>query len=218
MWWLGAAGAYVLTVVLAHNLSVLEQSSVLHGMALVIGQILLKLGWLWMCIRQPALLGRLSTQGAEPRADPAEGAAGSTPLPTSPAQAALRLQAKAILDCMEQDHLYRQARLSVADLAAHLRLPEARVRSAINQHLGYRNFNTFLNRYRIAEVKVALADPAQAEVPVLTLALDAGFSSLGPFNRAFKEAHGVTPTEYRRMGAPGVEPAAAAPLAAEPGG
>jgi len=35
-------------------------------------------------------------------------------------------------------------------------------------------------------------------VPVLTLALDAGFNSLGPFNRAFKAATGLTPSEFRR--------------------
>ena len=33
----------------------------------------------------------------------------------------------------------------------------------------------------------------------LTIALDAGFSSLGPFNRAFKAETGVTPSEYRRQ-------------------
>ena len=70
---------------------------------------------------------------------------------------------------------------------------------AINQGLGHRNFNSFVNGYRIAEVKAALADPRQAEVPVLTIALDAGFNSLGPFNRAFKAETGLTPTEYRRL-------------------
>jgi AraC-like DNA-binding protein len=44
-----------------------------------------------------------------------------------------------------------------------------------------------------------LADPAQAEVPVITIAMDTGFQSLGPFNRAFKAVTGVTPTEYRRL-------------------
>jgi AraC-like DNA-binding protein len=35
-------------------------------------------------------------------------------------------------------------------------------------------------------------------VPILTIALDAGFQSLGPFNRAFKAHAGVTPSEFRR--------------------
>jgi AraC-like DNA-binding protein len=56
-----------------------------------------------------------------------------------------------------------------------------------------------VNHYRIAEVKAALADRRQTEVPVLTMALDAGFSSLGPFNRAFKAETGTTPSEYRRL-------------------
>lgn len=56
-----------------------------------------------------------------------------------------------------------------------------------------------MNRYRIDEAKAALADPSQKEVPVLTIAMDAGFQSIGPFNRAFKARAGMTPTEFRRL-------------------
>ena len=87
----------------------------------------------------------------------------------------------------------------VGTLATRLGIPEYRLRRLINQRLGYRNFNVFLNEHRIAEAKAALADPSQAEVPVITIAMDAGFQSLGPFNRAFKATTGVTPTEYRRL-------------------
>jgi len=100
---------------------------------------------------------------------------------------------------MTDERAHRQDGLTIAGLAGQLGLPEYRLRRLINQALGYRNFNSFVNRYRIAEVRAALADPQQAEVPVLTLALDAGFSSLGPFNRAFKAETGVTPSEYRRL-------------------
>lgn len=99
---------------------------------------------------------------------------------------------------MSTERFYRQDGLTIGALAQRLTVPEYRLRRAINQGLGYRNFNAFLNRYRIDEVKAALADPAQAPVPVLTLAMDAGFQSLGPFNRAFKAETGVTPTEFRR--------------------
>jgi len=78
------------------------------------------------------------------------------------------------------------------------------LRRLINQRLGYRNFNVFLNEHRIAEAKAALADPRQAEVPVITIAMDAGFQSLGPFNRAFKATTGVTPSEYRKLKAQAV--------------
>jgi AraC-like DNA-binding protein len=99
---------------------------------------------------------------------------------------------------MRNERVYRREGLSIASLAGMLHLPEYRLRRLINRRLGYRNFNAFLNDHRLADVMAALADPTQAEVPILTIALDAGFQSLGPFNRAFKERTGITPTEFRR--------------------
>lgn len=92
---------------------------------------------------------------------------------------------------------YRDETMSIARLAALLGEQEYRLRRTINGQLGHRNFSAFLNSYRLAEVKAALADPAQREVPIITIALDAGFGSLGPFNRAFREAEGMTPSEFR---------------------
>jgi len=99
---------------------------------------------------------------------------------------------------MAHERVYRQERLSIGRFAQQLRIPEHRLRRLINGGLGHRNFNAFLNGYRLADAKAALADPAEAEVPVLTIALDAGFNSLGPFNRAFKAETGLTPSEFRR--------------------
>jgi AraC-like DNA-binding protein len=105
----------------------------------------------------------------------------------------------ALMRLMGEERVYRQENITIGALAGRLKIPEYRLRRLINQRLGYRNFNVFLNNHRIEEAKAALADPAQAEVPVITIAMDAGFQSLGPFNRAFKAVTGVTPTEYRRM-------------------
>ena len=99
---------------------------------------------------------------------------------------------------MTVERLYRREGLTIGDLAAKLGLPEHRLRRTINGGLGFRNFSEYLNRHRLADVKQALADPAQRDVPILTIALDAGFQSLSPFNRAFKADTGVTPTEFRR--------------------
>ncbi len=98
---------------------------------------------------------------------------------------------------MREDRTYREEGLSISALALKLGMPEYRLRQLINQQLGYRNFSAFLNEWRLADTKQALADPAQREVPISTIALDAGFQSLGPFNRAFKAETGVTPTEFR---------------------
>jgi AraC-like DNA-binding protein len=105
----------------------------------------------------------------------------------------------ALMRLMADERIYRQENITIGVLATRLKVPEYRLRRLINQRLGYRNFNVFLNNHRIEEAKAALADPAQAEVPVITIAMDAGFQSLGPFNRAFKAVTGVTPTKYRRV-------------------
>lgn len=98
---------------------------------------------------------------------------------------------------MRHQRLYRQDGLTITAVAARLGVPEYRLRRAINQGLGARNFNAYLNGFRLDEARAALADPAQRDVPIVTIALDAGFGSLAPFNRAFRAAAGCTPTEYR---------------------
>jgi AraC-like DNA-binding protein len=100
---------------------------------------------------------------------------------------------------MTVERAYRREGLTIGSLSAELGVPEYRLRLLINEGLGYRNFNAFLNRYRIEEAKAALADPEQKDVPVLTIAMDAGFQSIGPFNRAFKAATDSTPTDFRRQ-------------------
>lgn len=102
---------------------------------------------------------------------------------------------------MEAEKPYRDETMTVARLAGQLGEPEYRLRRLINGQLGHRNFAAFLNGYRLAEVKAALADPEQRQVPILTIALDAGFGSLGPFNRAFREATGMTPSVFRQSSA-----------------
>jgi AraC-like DNA-binding protein len=101
---------------------------------------------------------------------------------------------------MSVDHVYREPQLGIGALAGRMGLPERQLRRLINQGLGHRNFSAFLNTYRLADAKRWLADREQADTPILTLAMDAGFQSLGPFNRAFKASTGMTPSEFRRCG------------------
>jgi AraC-like DNA-binding protein len=100
---------------------------------------------------------------------------------------------------MVVDRAYRSEDLSIASLAARLSVPEYRLRRLINRRLGHRNFSTYVNGFRLAEAMAALADARKRELPVLTIALTAGFQSIGPFNRAFKAATGLTPTEFRKQ-------------------
>ena len=105
--------------------------------------------------------------------------------------------AKKLDQLMRGERAFREEGLSIAALALKLSVPEHRLRRLINRQLGHRNFNEFLNQWRLADAKQALADPDQREVPISTIALDAGFQSLGPFNRAFKTETGLTPTAFR---------------------
>jgi AraC-like DNA-binding protein len=138
----------------------------------------------------------------EPRVDAPEAAAPARPSADRAADSGQRApdlgQVAALEALMTVDHVHREPNLTIAALAERMALPEHRLRRLINQGLGHRNFSAFLNGYRLADAKRWLADPAQADTPIVTIAMDAGFQSLGPFNRAFKADTGVTPTEYRR--------------------
>ena len=86
----------------------------------------------------------------------------------------------------------------VAQLARLAAIPEHRLRRLVNRGMGYRNFRELVNDARIAEARTRLADPACAREQVLTLSWDLGYNSLAPFNRAFRERTGMSPTDYRK--------------------
>jgi AraC-like DNA-binding protein len=100
---------------------------------------------------------------------------------------------------METDKIYREPGLTIRYLAEHLKTPEHRLRVLINKGLGHRNFSAFLNSYRIDAIKAEFEDPEKSRIPVLTLAMDVGYNSLAPFNRAFRDIEGTTPTAYRQQ-------------------
>jgi AraC-like DNA-binding protein len=149
---------------------------------------------------QPAMVrvGRESAQTPED-APASQPEATDTLPPPDPAEERL---AQALQHLMAVERAYRAEDMSLASLATKLNTPEYKLRRLINQRMGYRNFNAFINGFRLDAVRAALVDPARRHLPVLTLALDAGFQSIGPFNRAFKAATGLTPTEFRKESLP----------------
>lgn len=104
-----------------------------------------------------------------------------------------------LIEQMDVHHIYTEPGLSISALAAKLNAPEHHLRALINQGLGYRNFSGFINHYRIESVKAAMTDISHARTPILTLAMNVGFNSLAPFNRAFLKETKQTPTEFRRQ-------------------
>lgn len=126
--------------------------------------------------------------------------------PDQPANAPLPPAEAAVLQRIEaamSQGLWRQEGLTIAQLAARVDAPEHRVRRAINRGLGHRNFAQYINGQRISAAQEVLSDPARADTPVLSIAYDVGFASVGPFNRAFRDVTGQSPTEYRKSRADG---------------
>jgi len=106
---------------------------------------------------------------------------------------------KSKLDALIIHHeAFKDSSLSITDLARRMGVTQHRLRQLINQSLGYENFSTYVNRYRIGAVKTLLHDEAHRHLPLQTLALECGFQSLSPFNRAFKAQEGMTPSQYRQ--------------------
>ena len=99
---------------------------------------------------------------------------------------------------IEEEQVFRTEGLTIGALAGRLGEHEYKVRQLINAQLGFRNFNAFLNHFRVREARKLLADPGQKQLGVAEIAYRFGYSSLGPFNRAFKEIVGQTPTEFRK--------------------
>lgn len=155
-----------------------------------------------------AVLGALASTGAPLAPVPVQArqppALRYDPRPAPPAAGPDATQLTALRRLLDHDKIFREPDLSIASLSQKLDIPEHRLRHLINRQLGHRNFSAFVNGYRLAEAEAALSDPEQVAVPILTIALDAGFGSIGPFNRAFKAHTGLTPTEYRRARLGGV--------------
>ncbi|MCV2351428.1 AraC family transcriptional regulator [Paucibacter sp. Y2R2-4] len=202
-------GAVYMAMMVALRLQAQQPGQRLHGrlsepLALLdVAALLVLVGSLsWSLLR--VVGSELLGTGADcAPAPPGEGAA-ALPAPAATASeaseapdAAEQTLLDALRQAMEQERFYRSEDPSLAALAQRLQVPEYRLRRLIHQRLGQRNFNSYINGYRLAEVRRALANPTQRSTPILTLALEAGFQSIGPFNRAFKAETGMTPSEFR---------------------
>ena len=136
--------------------------------------------------------------------------------PTAPDATALTQLERSVLDRLDRrlhpEKLYAQDGVTITALAEVLGTQEHVLRQVINRGLGFRNFNDFLHTHRLREASARLRDPAARRIPVLTIALEAGYGSIGPFNRAFRERFGMTPTEYRRASDDDAERAAVTAL------
>ena len=97
---------------------------------------------------------------------------------------------------MEDEKIYLDPALKLETLAVRLKLPEKVVSSLLNQYI-HKNFNDFVNEYRVEEAKIKLADPDLNRFTIASVAFDCGFNSLATFQRCFKQFTNITPSKYQ---------------------
>ncbi|MCE7991306.1 MAG: AraC family transcriptional regulator [Roseivirga sp.] len=103
----------------------------------------------------------------------------------------------AIQELMLDQKFYKQEGLTIGQLAEKLNEQEYKLRSVINQEMGYRNFPAFVNSFRIEEAKELLLINGKEKLTIQEIAFETGFNSIGPFNRAFKAETNMTPKAFR---------------------
>ncbi|RBP47051.1 helix-turn-helix domain-containing protein [Arenicella xantha] len=101
-----------------------------------------------------------------------------------------------VQDRVQQQALYRNSELTLAALAEQVGVSVHHLSETLNQY-GGKNFNRFINEYRVAEVCQQLDQNSESKL--IDLALDAGFASKSSFNAIFKKITGLTPSAYRRQ-------------------
>lgn len=98
---------------------------------------------------------------------------------------------------MSENKPFLNGDLSLVSLANSLGVNPKVLSFVINEHID-KNFNDYVNDWRIEEVKKRLHDKAYNHFKMLSIAFDCGFNSKSTFNLAFKKATGLSPSEYKK--------------------
>ncbi|NAS13664.1 helix-turn-helix domain-containing protein [Poritiphilus flavus] len=101
---------------------------------------------------------------------------------------------KLVRNIIDQKY-YRDPELNIRKLAGLLELPYTSLSELINRRYS-KNFNEFINGFRVQEVVDALESDSHHSFTIMGLAERAGFRSASSFYAAFKKAKGTTPTLY----------------------
>lgn len=125
-------------------------------------------------------------------ADPQQ--ANTNPLASDGTSPSLEHVFERVTSALQQEGIYRDANLSLGDLAAHVASNSTYVSNAISQFANA-NFNNLVNYYRIMDARRQL-NKAGANTSIAQLAQGCGFNSKASFYRAFSKYVGMTPSQY----------------------
>jgi len=102
-----------------------------------------------------------------------------------------------LITLMETEKPYLNPELNLIDLSNKLGMSRAQVSQLINSGLG-KNFNDYINQFRVDAVQEMLRAGRQEELSLLGIAYDCGFNSKATFNRVFKKLTGLSPSAYAK--------------------
>ncbi len=102
-----------------------------------------------------------------------------------------------LLEFMEKEKPYLDPDLTVTTLGEKISLQRHIISQVINSGLN-ENFHSFINKYRVEEVKKMLQDKTHKNKTILEVAFLAGFNSKSHFNNCFRKNTGMTPKDYRK--------------------
>lgn len=102
-------------------------------------------------------------------------------------------------DFMRTARPHLNSALRLCDLSQKLCVSEFKLRRLINKHLGYANFNAFVNALRVREARRMLTTPEQSEATLDVIAIAVGFRSAVALTRAFKASENMTPEHFRSI-------------------
>lgn len=99
----------------------------------------------------------------------------------------------AILDqLIKEKNIYLDAQLNLKSLAETLGISANKLSWLLNTHY-QKNFNEFVNAFRLSHFKRLALLPENKNLTLIALAYDCGFNSKTVFNTYFKKMEGVTP-------------------------
>jgi len=120
-----------------------------------------------------------------------------TPSPArKPVTTELRAKGIWLKRAMEANLYYLDPELRLGELAEKLGLTTHELSRIINTGLK-KNFNDFINEYRVREVARKMQDPAYDHLTLLGIAWESGFNSQTTFTRILKQLTGKSPTEFK---------------------
>jgi AraC-like DNA-binding protein/drug/metabolite transporter superfamily protein YnfA len=99
--------------------------------------------------------------------------------------------------CKEQ-HIYTDSTLNREKVAEKLGISAGYVSQIVNTITGD-NFAHYINQYRVEAVKEMISNPEYENYTLLTMGLEAGFTSKTTFYNSFKKVTGQTPNEYKNI-------------------